>query len=134
MGGARKYPQGLHRLWEDCIAGGAQAKLPILVAAKGEQFACVRHCQCVRVAAGHLHNVAARQGPDGLRDEDIITVAVPQTAKVSPAERRTRSYYHTLSSIAGDILYPVYVCTGQDTLLQTSASACTGAAMDMTET
>ena len=33
---SRTYPQGLHRLWQDGIAGGAQAELSILVPSKGE--------------------------------------------------------------------------------------------------
>lgn len=85
---SRSYPQGLHRLWQDGIAGGAQAELSILVASKGEYFACFGDCQCVSVATGHLHNVPASQGFDGLRDEDIIAVPMSQPAKVSPAVRR----------------------------------------------
>lgn len=78
------YPQRIHWLRQDGVVGGSQAELPVLVSAKGEELARIGHCQSVGVAAGHFYNIAASQGLDGLRNENIIAVPMPKTAKISP--------------------------------------------------
>ncbi len=76
--------QRFHMLWQEGIIGGADSQLAILVAPEGKEVPAVCDCQRVRVAASYLDNVAAAQGGDGLRNEDVIAVSMPKPPKVAP--------------------------------------------------
>lgn len=55
---AEAHLQGFHRVRQEGIIGGPNPKLPVLIPPKGEEVACVRDRQCVRVPACYLDDVA----------------------------------------------------------------------------